>query len=90
MTTASLHLDRTESHVANAIWTLIDNASVKVKRFILIKLNQQFHADQSVSTATDDRQAFMSFLDSLPMKSGEKVPADDNGEMALIDEKYSL
>lgn len=90
MENAVLHLDKKESHVANAIWTLIDSASVGVKRFLLLKLNQQINVETVNSVKQRNKQEFIDYLDTIPMRGGSPVPADEDGKSALVDLKYSL
>lgn len=90
MDTATLHLNNNESHLADAIWTLIDSAGVRVKTFIRTRLNQQFKEEEQTQTAVfNSHDDFLKYLDTIPMKGGDQVPLDEDGKMALVDKKYN-
>ena len=93
---ATTIINNSNSTIADALWTLINsqpsNVQATIESRFLDRRKRSVDAKKvSVSneSKTETNQAFLKFLNSIPLKSAN-VPADEDGKFAIVDEKYKL
>jgi hypothetical protein len=92
---ATTIINSSQFPIADALWTLINSQPANVqddleKRFLE---RRRSAAAKKVSatkkSGVDSHRSFLNFLDNIPLK-GAHIPGDEDGKLALVDERDML
>lgn len=76
-----------DNRIADAFWTLLKPLKQEIRQLLAARLNESLK-EQEKPTARISMSEAERFVQTLSVEGKMKVPADEKGIDALLDEKY--
>ena len=84
-----------DTETADALWTLLKQQNREVREDLAARLDESLKAGEACKKEEGQKgrcipsKEAMEFVKRLSVQGGEKVPPDERGIFALLDEKHS-